>query len=96
MRVWPPHGLTEANNHYAKIRADTIYHEIVRVRKLSIHAELSLPEILRGEHNSWRERDQRLKTAAVQRHVAYDLLVHYGTHGSRIGLQQRRGHGGDF
>src|SRR5262245_31640706 len=53
---------------HAEVRADTIDGEVVRVRPLSVHAELALLRKRRGrQNNAGSQSDQRLKAAAVQR-----------------------------
>src|SRR5438445_8038266 len=68
----------------SEVAADAIHGEVVRVRPLSVYAELSLVVESSGRHyHAWRQRNQRLETPAVERKILDERAVDYGAHDPR-------------
>ncbi len=77
-------------NAHADICTHTINREVICIRALSIDAELSrLSTGSSGQDRSGRKIDQWLETAAAQRHILNELLVH-GSVDCRLFIQKRR------
>ena len=89
MRVKPAGALDQQEPGDAKIGADAIYREIIRIRALSIHAELSLVvERSGGHHHAWRKHEQSLETPAIERKILDKRAIHHRADRPRPGVQQ--------
>ena len=85
--IVPPIALTEVGVwRYAKVRADAIHHEVVRVAALPVHAEVTHPFVLQCEHYARRQRDQRLEGSPIQQHVVHEHLAYHGAGSRRVSL----------
>ena len=84
----PPAGLHQWKiRRDAEIGADPIDGEIVGIRALPIHAELSLIVVgCRGHDHPRRKHDQGLEASAVQRQILGEVPVDYGAHRSVCGV----------
>jgi hypothetical protein len=84
--------LAIAGSRCSQIRADTIHHEVVGVRPLSVHAELTLLIKRRrgGKHNPGRQIEKRTEAPTVERQIRDEAVVNKSTYGDRRRIERGR------
>src|SRR4029077_18152077 len=85
-------ALSEASPWRPQIRAHAVNHEVIRIRALTVYAELALLIESRGrnQHNAGCQIEKRTEAATVERQVFHESVFNHSTHGRHFGAQQRR------